>query len=207
MVAALIRLVTGAHARWAGLEPARVDGSVPQRVYFANHRSHLDAPVVWASLPGPLRRLARPVAARDYWDRGPIRRWLAASVFRALLIERAKVTVSNNPLRAMEAALAAGDSLILFPEGTRAAADEDMCDFKAGLWHLARKHPAVEFVPVHLENLNRILPKGAFLIIPVLAAVTFGPPIAPVDGEDKPAFLRRARSAVQDLARRAETQS
>lgn len=205
MIAGLIRFLTGAQARWKGTDPARPDGSVPQRVFFANHTSNLDAPVIWASLPTEVRRVTRPVAARDYWDAGPVRRWLANRVFRALLIERKKVTKSNNPLVAMEAALAAGDSLILFPEGGRAADDDpEPGEFKAGLWHLARRRPDVELVPVFLENLNRILPKGDFVVVPLLAAVTFGTPVRVADGEDKPTFLARAREAVAQLKRRSE---
>ena len=206
MIAGLIRVVTGAQARWVGVDPVHPDGKVPPRVYFANHQSNLDAPVIWASLPDELRRQTRPVAARDYWDRGPVRRYLAHTVFRAVLIERTKVTVSNNPLRLMDAVLDAGESLIIFPEGTRNVdADGEMHDFKPGLWHLAKKHPNVEFVPVHLENLNRILPKGTLLLIPLLAAVTFGRPVRLEPGEDKLSFLERARRAVEGLHPEGET--
>jgi 1-acyl-sn-glycerol-3-phosphate acyltransferase len=207
MIAGVIRLITGARARWVGIDPTRDDGSLPQRVYFANHGSHLDVPVIWASLPIELRRLTRPVAARDYWDATALRRKLAKGVFRSLLIDRKKVTATHNPIGAMEEALAAGDSLILFPEGTRTTDEEGaMGEFKAGLWHLFRKCPQVQFVPVYLENLNRILPKGDFLLIPFLAAVTFGAPLATVEGEDKQAFLLRARAAVESLSDAAEVQ-
>jgi len=205
MIAALIRLVTGATARWAGVEPLMPDGSVPRRIYFANHASNLDAPVIWASLPIELRGRTRPVAARDYWEKGPVRRMLAKRVFRAVLIERKKVTAHANPLADMEAALEAGDSLILFPEGTRAAdEDADLGEFKPGLWHLARKHPDVQLVPVCLENMNRILPKGELLLIPLLAAVTFGAPVRREEGEEKSAFLDRCRRCVAELAESCE---
>jgi len=201
MIAGLIRLVTGAQARWVGVAPVRDDGSPPLRIYYANHTSNLDAPVIWAALPPPLRRTTRPVAARDYWDGGALRRYLANRVFRAVLIERTKVTASNNPLVPMEQALEAGESLIIFPEGTRATEDDatDPKQFKPGLWHLAKKHPEAELVPVHLENLNRILPKGSLLLIPLLAAVTFGRPVRPEGGEEKQQFLDRARRAVAEL--------
>ena len=200
MIPWLIRLVTGATARWVGVDPVRPDGSVPQRIYFANHTSNLDAPVIWASLPGPLRHRTRPVAARDYWDADPVRRYVSRRVFRAIPIERKKVTARNNPLEPMEQALDAGDSLIIFPEGGRAAdEDADVGEFKSGLWHLARKRPDAELVPVYLENLNRILPRGDFILIPLLAAVTFGTPVRVEDGDDKAAFLARARQAVADL--------
>ncbi len=201
MVAVLIRLITGITARWMGIGPLDEVGRAPQRVYFANHTSNLDGPVVWASLPAPLRRQTRPVAAQDYWNGGGIRRFLANKVFRCVLIERKKVTKSSNPLVAMEAALTAGDSLIIFPEGGRTADDSgEMGEFKPGLWHLAKKHPNVQFVPVYLENLNRILPKGDFLFIPLMAAATFGTPIA--YDADRQVFLANARDAIVKMRRR-----
>jgi 1-acyl-sn-glycerol-3-phosphate acyltransferase len=201
IAAGLIQLITGAQARWVGVDPVREDGSIPLRIYFANHASNLDAPVIWASLPPAMRRMTRPVAARDYWESTPVHRYLANKVFRAVLIERNRVSARNNPLAAMEEALEAGGSLIIFPEGTRTMDDEgDMNEFKPGLWHLARKHPEAELVPVYLENLNRILPKGEFILIPLLAAVTFGKPIQIEEGEEKLAFLKRAKRAVEELA-------
>lgn len=205
MIAGLIRLITGAQARWTDEEPIRPDGTTPQRIFFANHGSNLDAPVIWASLPSQIRDKTRPVAAKDYWEGGRLRSYFAHRVFNCVLIERLKVTARTNPLAAMEEALEQGSSLVIFPEGRRAFdEDGDMGDFKPGLWHLARKHPEVQLVPVYLENLNRILPKGEFILIPLLATVTFGPSIRPLEGEDKPAFLGRARHAVEALARRGE---
>ena len=194
MIAGLIRLLTGVRARWIGCEP-----DARQRIYFANHTSNLDLPVIWASLPDEVRARVRPIAAQDYWERGPLRRWLAHRVFRAVLIARTGITAANNPLTAMEAALTEGASLVIFPEGMRNQ-DEELKPFKAGLWHLARKHPGIELVPVHLENLNRILPKGEVILIPLLAQVRFGAPLAAIAGEDKEAFLARARAAVIALA-------
>jgi 1-acyl-sn-glycerol-3-phosphate acyltransferase len=194
VIAGLIRLLTGAQARWVGCAPDPV-----QRIYFANHTSHLDFPVIWASLPPALRMRTRPVAARDYWDATRLRRYLAKDVFRAIMIDR-KAAGRDNPLQPMEEALAAGDSLIIFPEGTRAV-DEDagLGPFKAGLYHLAQRYPEVQLVPVHLENLNRILPKGEYILIPLLAAVSFGAPIRLLPGEDKRVFLDRARAEVVKL--------
>lgn len=196
MIAPLIRLVTGVQARWLGCEPV-----TRQRIYFANHASNLDGPVIWAALPAHLRCATRPVAARDYWLANPIRSWLAVSVLRAVLIDRVRITAENNPLREFEAALEAGQSLILFPEGRRQD-DEDagMNLFKPGLWHLARRHPGIELVPVHLANLNRMLPRGEILFVPLMATVTFGQPLQPPEAsEEKAAFLDRARCAVAAL--------
>jgi 1-acyl-sn-glycerol-3-phosphate acyltransferase len=119
-------------------------------------------------------------------------------VFHALLIQRQKVTAEDNPLRDMLAALDRGDSLIIFPEGTRSSNPEPQ-RFKSGLFHLAKDRPTVEFVPVYLENLNRILPKGEILPVPLLGSVTIGAPIRLEAEETKEAFLERARQAVWNL--------
>lgn len=167
-------------------------------MYFANHTSHLDAVVLWAVLPAALRERTRPVAARDYWQSGAIRRWLAARVFRAVLVERQAAGFRQHPLEPLYSALAQGDSLILFPEGTRGVKREPG-EFRPGLWHIASEHPEVELIPVHLSNLDRSLPRGAHLPVPVLSVVTFGSPLARVPGEDRASFLSRARDAVQTL--------
>lgn len=192
-LAGFARLVSGARPRWLGCSP-----DARPRVYFANHTSHLDAVVLWAVLPPELRARTRPVAARDYWQAGPLRRWLAARVFRAVLVERHPTGFHQHPLEPLYGALDAGDSLILFPEGTRGVRGEPG-EFRAGLWHVASERPQVELIPVHLSNLDRSLPRGAHLPVPVLSVVSFGTPLPRVAGEERAAFLARARDAVQAL--------
>ena len=97
------------------------------------------------------------------------------------------------------AVLAKGESLIIFPEGTRAF-DRLPGAFKPGLFHLAEANPGVELVPVFLDNLHRALPKGSLLPAPIICAVRFGAPIALEPGETKPDFAARARAAVVALA-------
>jgi 1-acyl-sn-glycerol-3-phosphate acyltransferase len=178
------------------------DGALPNRpcIFFANHSSHLDFALIWAALPAAQRRRTRPVAGRDYWEKTALRRWIACRCFRAVLIERQKITVATNPLEPMLAALDAGASLIVFPEGTRSL-DGRMQPFKAGLHHMARARPAIPLVPVWLDNLNRILPKGEFLAVPLIAAVAMGQPIQLDPAESKPAFLARAHAALSALQR------
>jgi 1-acyl-sn-glycerol-3-phosphate acyltransferase len=203
LLAAAARAVAGGTVRWA-----RVPVDDRQRVFFANHTSHLDFILIWASLPARMRKRARPVAARDYWDSGPIRRYLARKVFRAVLIDRAAPAgerADRSPgMHGQEAVarmvqeLDRKDSLIVFPEGTRGSGDE-VGEFKSGLYYLWRERPDVELVPVHLENLNRVLPKGEFIPVPMISRVSFGPPLDWAEGETKEAFLERARRAVQQL--------
>lgn len=192
LAAWIIRVICGIR-----LLPAKALPPVPA-IFFANHSSHLDFATIWAALPAPVRRRTRPVAGRDYWEKTALRRKIAAGFFRAVLIERQHVTVACSPLEPMLAALDRGDSLIVFPEGTRST-DGSIREFKSGLHHLAKARPTVPLVPVHLQNLNRILPKGDFLPVPLLGCLTFGTPIQLQSGESKPEFLRRARETLQHL--------
>ena len=193
MIATVARWLTGARAHWRGCGP---DSRL--RIYFANHTSNLDFVLLWSALPRALRLHTRPVAARDYWRGGMIREFLARQVFNAVLIERHRVTRENNPLRPMLDALGAGESLIIFPEGTRHP-DGQIDEFKPGLYHLAKTCPEVEFVPVFIENLNRVLPKGEILPVPILCSVNFGTPLALAPRETKGDFLARARTALVSL--------
>jgi 1-acyl-sn-glycerol-3-phosphate acyltransferase len=186
--------LVGGRASWVGTEPLTT-----QRIYFANHTSHLDTLVLWAALPPRLRLGTRPVAAADYWGAGPVRRYLAQSVLRAVLIERGAGAEALVPL---SEALRAGASLIVFPEGTRGA-ELLPARFRSGLYRLAQEFPSVELVPVYLDNLHRAWPKGTIVPVPVSTAVLFGVPLRLQPGEGKPSFLSRARDAVAGLARQA----
>jgi 1-acyl-sn-glycerol-3-phosphate acyltransferase len=195
VLAFLARLISGVNARWLDCPP-----DPRPRIYFANHTSHLDFVVLWSVLPDAVRARVRPVAGSDYWDRTPLRRYLVHRVFHAVLIDRpiGRHFLGRTFLDPLLNELDQGNSLIVFPEGTRGSGDE-VGAFKAGLYHLCRLRPAVEAVPVYLENLNRILPKGEFLPVPLLSRATFGPPIAPAGDEEKAQFLERARAAVRGL--------
>jgi 1-acyl-sn-glycerol-3-phosphate acyltransferase len=217
-LAVLCRTVCGTSVEWR-CDPC----TTRQRIYFGNHSSHLDFVVIWSSLPADVRHFARPVAARDYWTRSALRRYLAADVFNAVLVDRQSTAdagrrsspdvgrglspgvsapSSIDAARAATASIAAemGDrhSLILFPEGTRSA-DGHVAPFKSGLYFLSRLRPDVELIPVFLENLNRVLPSGETLPVPMLSRASFGPPLAPIADEDKSEFLARARTAVIEL--------
>ncbi|HCE43144.1 MAG TPA: 1-acyl-sn-glycerol-3-phosphate acyltransferase [Lentisphaeria bacterium] len=193
----LSRTVTGAAIRWVNCIP-----SSRQRVYYANHSSHLDIIVLWAALPSEIRKVTRPAAARDYWGRSSLKRYLAINIFNSIMIDRPGHGENNsNPYKSIEAALEGiGDeySLIIFPEGTRGEGEE-MSHFKGGIYALAQKKPGLEFIPVYLENLNRILPKGEFVPVPLMSSISFGAPVVLRENEGKKEFLERARQAIIEL--------
>lgn len=187
-----VRLLTGAQARWHGCPP-----KAEQRIYFANHQSHADLVLIWAALPQELRGITRPIAAKDYWTTSRFRRWITSAVFNAVYVERERKG-DEDPLAPLMAALDHGDSLILFPEGTRGHA-EDPQPFKSGLYNLALKYPDVVLVPAWIHNVQRVMPKGEVVPVPLLCSVTFGEPVRLSDGEPRADFLQRARAAVMAL--------
>ena len=188
----LIRLLTGAQARWQGCPP-----KAEQRIYFANHQSHADLILMWAALPEELRSITRPIAARDYWTKTAFRKWITTAVFNAIYVDRVK-TSEQDPLEPLIDALTNGDSIILFPEGTRGNQEEPQ-SFKSGLYNLALKFPHVVLVPAWINNVQRVMPKGEVVPVPILCSVTFGAPVVLQPDEDRSAFLTRARQAVLDL--------
>jgi len=191
-LAFLAKLVSGFTVRWLGSQPETC-----QRVYFANHTSHLDAVVLWSCLPKELRLLTRPVAAQDYWGGSRLRRFLAKS-FHAILIDRKQIKVHQSPVELMLREIGDVYSLIVFPEGSRAI-DGEMGEFKSGLYYLAKKRPDLELIPVYMDNLNRILPRGEFMPVPLLSSITIGSPIYLEAGESKTNFLDRASRSVKVL--------
>lgn len=191
----ITRTLVGARAQWRVAPP---DG---QCIYFANHTSHLDTVAIWSALTPVQRARVRPVAARDYWDRPGLRGWLSGAVLRAILIDRIRERPDADPLQPVREALRQGDSLILFPEGTRS--NERLPQrFRGGLFRLAGEFPQVALVPVYLDTLHRSLPKGAMLPLPLplYCNVNFGAPLALTPGEPREAFLERARAAVEAMA-------
>jgi 1-acyl-sn-glycerol-3-phosphate acyltransferase len=193
-VTVFARLLTGVRGNWAGCLP-----EARPRVYFANHRSHGDFVLVWTVLPSRLRRRTRPVAAADYWGRTALHRFIAERVFHAVLIARDGASRDADPVAQLRAVLDEGNSLIFFPEGTRNTTEGALLPFKSGLYRLAKSRPDVELVPVWIDNLNRVLPKGAMLPVPLLCTVTFGAPVGLGDGEGSVPFRERSRAALLEL--------
>ncbi len=230
----LVRFLTGAQARWYGCPP-----KAEQRIYFANHQSHADIVMIWAALPEELRSITRPIAAKDYWTKTPLRQWITTAVFNAVYVDRLAgpapgvpapaplaseaggappggpdpvpaaapartpealraALPENDPLAPLVRALESGDSIVIFPEGTRGHGDDPQ-PFKSGLYKLAQMFPQVVLVPAWIHNIQRVMPKGEVVPVPILCSVTFGTPIQLQPGEERRPFLDRARQAVVAL--------
>ncbi len=192
-VIGIARILAGGNVRRVGFTPDE-----RQRIYFANHASHLDFVLVWAALPPRLRAITRPVAARDYWDRPGLRRYLGVKVFNAVLVERKPTVTSPNAIDILLDGLGNRHSLIIFPEGTRGDGST-IAPFKSGLYRLGQARPDLELIPTYINNLNRVLPKGEFVPVPMLASVSFGEPMQVGQDEEKQDFLDRARNALLEL--------
>ncbi len=200
LLATVARLITGAQGHWHGSPP-----KAEQRIYFANHQSHFDWVLIWAALPSDLRSTTRPIAARDYWTSTPLKHWITREIFNAVYVSRTRTkggsdpgTDDEDPLEPLKEALLNGDSLMIFPEGTRGNKG-DPAPFKAGLFHLAEAFPDVQLIPAWIDNVQRVMPKGEVVPVPILCSVTFGKPLTLLPGEDKRTFLERARDAVMHL--------
>lgn len=194
-LAGLARAITGVRPIWQGCAP-----SGRQRIYFANHSSHGDFILLSSSLPPSERSRTRAVAGADYWRRNKVRHVLARDILNTVLVERNWVERSEDPMVIMLGALEQGSSLIFFPEGTRNMTEEPLLRFRSGLYNLAVARPDVELVPCWIENMSRVLPKGALLPVPLLCRVIFGAPVVLEEGEDRHVFLDRAREALLDLS-------
>jgi 1-acyl-sn-glycerol-3-phosphate acyltransferase len=193
-ISVFARFMTAPRAIWQGIEP------VPrQRIYFANHCSNGDFVLLWTILPGALRRQTRPVAALDYWLTSPLRAFIGRDVFNAVLIDRRPEARTEDPVAQMTAALDQGASLILFPEGKRNSSDEPLLPFKSGLYHLAKTRPEVDLVPVWIANLNKVMPKGEIIPVPLICTLTFGAPLHLAPDEPKDVFLARSSDALLAL--------
>ncbi len=194
-LAFVARFITAVRADWRGIEPVAV-----QRVYYANHVSNADMPMIWTVLPPHMRRQTRPVAAADYWLKNKLRAFVGPEVFNCVLIDRRPDARTEDPMEKIIEAIDEGASLIIFPEGNRNMTEDPLLPFRAGLYNIAKARPDVDLVPTWVANLNEIMPKGEVIPLPLICTVTFGAPVHVRDGEDKDSFLRRAADALVDLA-------
>ncbi len=193
---ALAWILTAVRANWIGAEP------IPKkRIYYANHTSNADFVLIWSALPPNIRYETRPVAGSDYWLKNKFRAFIVNRIFNAVLVDRRAEHRTEDPIATMVSALDGGSSIIIFPEGKRNMTTDPLLEFKAGIYNIALQRPDVELVPVWIENINSVLPKGELLPVPLQCQVDFGTPMTIEDGESKDAFLERARQGILAMVR------
>ena len=172
---------------------------LPERdpfILVANHSSHLDTASLLSLFPVSRLRRLRPCAAADYFERTPLVAFLSHTFFNILPIRRSGGEGEEHPIQKMREALERGESLLLFPEGTRGRGRE-MAPFKPGIACLAEQLPQVPIVPAYLVNMGRALPKGEFLPVPFFCEVRIGAPLR-LSGT-RAEMLDAVRAAVEAL--------
>ena len=142
----------------------------------ANHNSHLDALVLVAMLPLRLLFHTRPAASAEYFLRGRWRTWFATEVIGIIPVETGSGRPHAEVLGKVRDALAAGNLVIFFPEGTRGE-PECLGKLKTGIVWLAQQLPDVPICPVRLCGLGRVLPKGDWLPVPFFCDAWVGEPL------------------------------
>jgi len=155
-------------------------------IVMANHQSFLDIPVLYAALPEPFGMLAKQELFRL-----PI---FSAAMrgLRCIPIDRDNVRQSLASLRQAAEQIRSGNSIVVFPEGTRSA-DGMLQELKTGPFYLAEM-ARVPIVPVGIRGTGRALAKSRVLVHPARVDVTIGEPILP--GRRGPAERDRLRNAV-----------
>ncbi|MGJ4804759.1 lysophospholipid acyltransferase family protein [Luteimonas sp. SDU82] len=187
-------LLWGAGARLQVEGRERIDFSRPC-LFVANHQSVIDICALFGAIPVPLRFLLK-----QEMKRVPFVGWYACAT-GMLFIVRDSARAGALFRRQAAALLAGGQSLCLFPEGTRSR-DGVMGPFKAGSLQSAID-AGVDVVPVALHGAGQVLPvDGFFRVRPGTIRVTFGAPLPTrVDGRPvaRQALAGQAQARVQAL--------
>ncbi|MCH2224189.1 MAG: 1-acyl-sn-glycerol-3-phosphate acyltransferase [Crocinitomicaceae bacterium] len=168
-----------------------------QYIIVANHNSHFDTVSIMAALPGKKIKSTSAVAAADYFGKTSLASRATNFFFNAILIHRKNNEGGPSTLDILDEQLKKGQSLVLFPEGSRGKPGV-IKDFKTGIAVLLKQNPTIPFVPVYLDGFGRVLPKDNKLIIPLVCKVRLGSPIYPKN-EDIDAILDEVKKAVLEL--------
>jgi len=166
-------------------------------ILAANHNSHLDAMVLISLFPLHLLPKVRPVAAADYFLRNPLLAWFATQVIGIVPLKRKREREDEDLLAPVTEALARGEILLFFPEGSRGE-PEQIAEFKSGVARLAERHPEVPIVPIFMHGLGKALPRGDWVLVPFFLDAWIGEPLHFTGSREE--FMQRYRDSMQALA-------
>lgn len=158
---------------WLGLRIKHRE-RLPKRgpaILVANHNSHMDVFALLSLFPLCRQVEIHPVAAADYFLRNKIIGWFALNILNIIPVMREGGEA--NPLALCEQALREGNTLILFPEGTRGEPGK-LSPLKSGVWHLSQSMPEVPIIPVWLRGTERVMAKGNRIPLPLFIDVAIG---------------------------------
>ncbi len=164
-------------------------------VYYANHTSHFDLLVVLSALKRPQRRNLHPIAAKEYWGKNWIRRFISLHVLDAIFIDRRHPQRAKQTFNVIHDKLNAGQSILVFPEGTRHETDVHP-EFHNGIYLIAKMRPETLFIPIYLKGFDRTLPKGEYLPAPNMGEITFRQGLQILPNDTKQTFTERCRLAL-----------
>lgn len=176
---------------------------VPEQpyVFMANHASSLDIWAVFVAIPRRLRLIAKKQLARI-----PLFGW-AMWAGRFIFIDRGNGVAARRSIAEAGTRIHDGDSVLIFPEGTRTR-DGSLLPFKKGGFHLAIK-AGVPIVPVALCGTRALMPRGSLLLHAGAIKVIIGQPI-PTQGlseEDRVNLPERIRGIVEVMLAEGATAS
>jgi 1-acyl-sn-glycerol-3-phosphate acyltransferase len=137
------------------------------------------------------------VAAADHFLRRRWLGWFSLNIMGIIPLQRHIRSAKQHPLVPIDEALARGEIVIVFPEGSRGE-PEQLAEFKTGIAHLAERHPDVPIHPVYLHGLGKALPRGEALLVPFFCDVFVGD--AMTWGGDRHEFMRQLTARMTELA-------
>jgi 1-acyl-sn-glycerol-3-phosphate acyltransferase len=166
-------------------------------IIVANHNSHLDAMVLASVFPLSRLDKIRPVAAADYFLRNRWLAWFSMKIIGIVPIRRQRAGNGEDPLAGCTQAIERGDILLLFPEGSRGEPEKPAA-FKTGVARLAERFPTVPVVPAFMQGLGKALPRGEWLLVPVICDLVVGEPLYGCGSCRE--FMAKLEGRMQELA-------
>ncbi len=175
-----------------------------QFILVANHNSHFDVVSIIAGMPGDKIKNLKTLVAGDYFGRTNVARSLTDFFFNAIMIYRDRKDENVSGVEVLDQVLKNGESLVLFPEGSRGKPGV-IAEFKSGIAILLKNNPDIPFIPVYLDGFGRVLPKDKTIILPMECKVRFGEPIYIDKSKEMEAILDDVKNAILGLKIPEET--